>query len=56
MTYENLDKCLGAIQLMEAMGMTDKPEYAEACRQRDIFLAQKSTSKEVDMKEYIFST
>ena len=56
MTYENLDKCLGAIQLMEAMGKTDKPEYAEACRQRDIFLAQKSTSKEVDMKEYIFST
>ena len=56
MTYENLDKCLGAIQFMEAMGMTDKPEYTEACRQRDIFLAQQCQNEEADMKEYIFST
>ena len=56
MTYENLDKCLGAIQCMEAMGMTDKPEYADACSQRDAFLAEQNASKESDEKEYIFST
>lgn len=56
MTYENLDQCLGAIQFMEAMGMTDKPEYVEACRQRDAFIAEENASKEVDEKEYIFST
>ena len=56
MTYENLDKCLGAIQLMETLHMTDKPEYADACRQRDAFLAAQNIIKVADEKEYIFST
>ena len=56
MLYVNLENCLGAIQFMEAMGMTDKPEYADACRQRDAFLTEQNASKEIDEKEYIFST
>ena len=56
MIYDNLDKCLGAIQVMEAMNMTSSEEYIDACRQRNAFLAEQNANTEVDDKEYIFST
>lgn len=55
MTYDNLEKCLGAIQFMESMGMLSTEEYKDACRQRDAFLKANSTDVIVDC-EYIFST
>ena len=54
MTYENLDQCLFAIKLMESMGLCKSEEYANACKQRDLFLT--NTSVPINDKEYIFST
>ena len=56
MVYENLDKCLGAIQLLESMGMTSSEQYADACRQRDIFLAAQQATPATDDSEYIYNT
>lgn len=56
MAYENLDQCLGAIQFMEANGMTSIEQYADACRQRDIFLAAQQATPVTDDSEYIYNT
>lgn len=56
MAYENLDQYLGAIQFMEANGMTSIEQYADACRQRDIFLAAQQATPVTDHSEYIYNT
>lgn len=56
MEYKNLDMCLGAIQFMEANDMTSTEQYADACRQRDIFLAAQQATPVTDDSEYIYNT
>ena len=56
MIYDNIEKCLGAIQFMESMGMISGEEYKDACRQRDAFLNAQKTEEVNDNGEYIFST
>ena len=54
MKYDTLENCLVAIQLLESMGMTQTPQYIDACRQRDEFMAaQQSTA--INSEEFFYS-
>ena len=59
MKYENLERCLGAIAILENMGMQDTEAYSDAITQRNAFIAA-ADAEEVDRKindeEYIYST